>query len=82
MHVGGNRGMGGMGGMGSMGGGMPTMNGMMMPGMPNGMTYGAMAMGVNGGGTGGGGVVPLTPQEVAMNNRQREMVERWRASVL
>lgn len=82
MHVGGNRGMGGMGSMGGMGGGMPTMNGMMMPGMPNGMTYGAMAMGVNGGGTGGGGVVPLTPQEVAMNNRQREMVERWRASVL
>ncbi|KAF8533072.1 hypothetical protein BDD12DRAFT_528513 [Trichophaea hybrida] len=68
MHIGGNRGMG-------MGAGMPSMNGMMMPG---GMTYGAMAMG----GTAGGGVAPLTPQEIAMNNKQREMVERWRASVL
>ncbi|KAF8253966.1 hypothetical protein K440DRAFT_149880 [Wilcoxina mikolae CBS 423.85] len=67
MHVGGNRGMG-----------MGAMNGMMMPGMPGGMTYGAMAMG----GTAGGGVAPLTPQEIAMNNKQREMVERWRDSVL
>ena len=75
---GGGGGMGmGMGmGMGGMGMGGPGMNGMLMPGGGGG---GMMSMG--GGGGGGGGGMPLSAQEIAMNNRQREMVERWRASV-
>jgi hypothetical protein len=53
------------------------------------MSMGAMPRGgglVNGGGMGGGAMaqnqMAMTPQEMAMNNKQREMVERWRASVM
>lgn len=48
-----------------------------------GINMGIAGMGV-GGGAGGGlsQSMQMTPQEIAMNNKQREMVERWRASVM
>ena len=65
-------GIGGYGGYGAANGGGGV--GMGMAGMGG--------MGMMGGGAAAGGAIPMTPQEIAMNNKQREMVERWRASVM
>ena len=46
---------------------------------PNGMGMGGMPLQVMGV---AGGAMPMSPQEIAANNKQREMVERWRASVM
>jgi hypothetical protein len=67
-------GMGGMPGQMQMGMGMNGMP-MGMPMMPQGMTYGAMAM------PGAMGMMSQQ-QEMEMTSKQREMVERWRASVM
>jgi hypothetical protein len=60
----------------------PQMNMGNMPqmGMMNGGMGGAMGMGMMGGGMAQNQM--MTPQEIAMNSKQREMVERWRASVM
>ncbi|KAI5858904.1 hypothetical protein BZA05DRAFT_470136 [Tricharina praecox] len=72
---------GGMGGIGMQGMGMQGMGGMSGMGGYGAANGGAMGitgmggMGMMGGGA-AGGAIPMTPQEIAMNNKQREMNEK------